>query len=104
MRDIVGDLQARAKLLAEKISAENARFEKLVAEIKAKQDSNLEHLRAQLRLVNKLLEFTAWHDNMRSVLAARIAVAEAAEISIKKSFDLQAAASAVPEPSASAEA
>lgn len=55
-------------------------------QLKTTLDSNLQQLRAQLRLANKLLEFTAWHDNLRADLAARIAVAEVAEISIRKSL------------------
>jgi len=43
-------------------------------------------LRAQLQLVNKLLEFAAWH--VRANLAARIAVAEVAETSISKSIEI----------------
>jgi hypothetical protein len=45
-------------------------------------------LRAQLRLAHKLPEFAAWHDRVRADLAARIAVAEAAELSIRKSIEI----------------
>ena len=86
MRDIRADLRDRAHSVAEQISAENARFESLVSRLKAEQDSKLEHLRAQLRLANKLLGFTVWQDKLRAELAARIALAEAAETLIKKSF------------------
>ena len=86
MRDIRADLRDRAHSVAQQISAEDARFESLVSQLKTVQDSKLEHLRAQLRLANKLLEFTAWHDRVRAQLVARIAVAEAAENFIKKSF------------------
>ena len=82
MRDIRCDLQARAELLEQQISDENAQFERALLQLRTTPDS-LQHLRAQLRLANKLLEFTAWHDNLRADLAARIAVAEAAEISIR---------------------
>ena len=68
------------------ISDENAQFERAILQLKTRLDRNLQHLRAQLRLANKLLEFTAWHDNLRADLAARIAVAEVAEISIRKSL------------------
>ena len=44
---------------------------------------------AQLSLVNKLLEYAAWHDNVRANLAARIAVAEVAETSIRKSIEIR---------------
>ena len=86
MRDICGDLRDRTRSVAQQISAENARFESLVSQLKAEQDSRLQYLRAQLRLANKLLEFIVWQANLRTELAKRIAVAEAAENSIKKSF------------------
>ena len=86
MRDIRADLRDRAHSVAELVCAENARFESLVSRLKAEQDSKLEHLRAQLRLANKLLDFTVWHDTVRADLIIRIAVAEAAENLIKKPF------------------
>ena len=86
MRDICADLRDRAHSVAQQISAEDARFESLVSQLQIEQDSKLEHLRAQLRLANKLLEFTVWHDTVRAELATRIAVAEAAENLIKKPF------------------
>ena len=86
MDDIRADLNERAYLLQQEISAENARFDQLVVEFKREHDNALEHMRAQLRLANKLLEFTAWHHNVRTVLAAHIAAAEAAENSIVASL------------------
>ena len=86
MRDIRADLRDRARSVAQQISAENDCFERFVSQLKAEQDTKLEHLRAQLRLANKLLEFTVWHDRIRAELTARIAVAEAAENLIKNSF------------------
>lgn len=86
MRDILADLQDRARSVAEQIGAENVRFENLVSQLRAEQYGQLEHLRAQLRLANKLLEFTAWHDRLRAELTTRIAVAETAENLIKNSF------------------
>jgi hypothetical protein len=87
MRDICADLQDRVQLVAQQISAENTRFESIVSQLKAEQASKLEHMKAQLRLANKLLEFTGWQDTVRADLATRIAVTEAAENLIKKSFD-----------------
>ena len=55
MRDIRGDLRDRGQSVAQQISAECARFESLVSQLKIEQDSKLEHLRAQLRLANKRL-------------------------------------------------
>jgi hypothetical protein len=86
MHDIRADLTERAHLLQQEISAENARFDLLVVELKREHDNALEHMRAQLRLANKLIEFTAWHHNVRTVLAAHIAAAEAAESSIVASL------------------
>jgi hypothetical protein len=85
MRDLRADLQHRAHLIAQQISTENARFESLVSQLTAEQDSRREHLKAQLRLANKLLEFTIWQDKVRTALAARIAVAEIAESLLRKS-------------------
>jgi len=88
MRDIRDDLRDRAGRLELRISSENAEFERAIHQLKTKLDSILEPLRAQLRLAHKLLEFAAWHDMVRADLAARIAVAEAAEMSIRKSIEI----------------
>lgn len=85
MRDIRTDLQDRADSVAHQIGAENARFQSLVSQIESEQNSKLTHLRAQLRLANKLIEFALWHDNLRVELAMRISVAEMVENIIKKS-------------------
>jgi len=79
MHDISSELQSRAERIMAQISAENVRFEALVRELRAKQENSLAHLKAQRRLANKLIEFTAWQDRLRAELAARIAVAETAE-------------------------
>jgi hypothetical protein len=94
MHDILADLRERAQLLEQQISAENARFDRAVAELKAEEETALQHLRAQLLLANKLLDFTAWHHNVRTVLAAHIAAAEAAENSI--ALSMKAAAGTAP--------
>ena len=85
MRDIRGDLQDRVDMFEQQINPENARLEELILRLKTVQDNELdEHLRAQLRLANKLLEFMDWHHNVCATLAARIAAAEEAEIAIWK--------------------
>jgi uncharacterized coiled-coil protein SlyX len=56
MRDIRGDLQDRASLLEEQISAQEAQFEKLVAQIRAEHEAALEELRAEFDAVTKLHE------------------------------------------------
>jgi hypothetical protein len=86
MHDISSDLQGRAERLKAEIGAENARFEHLLQQLRAKQEVSLQPLRAQLRLAHKLIEFTAWNDRLRAELAARIAAAEAAESFIRKSL------------------
>ena len=86
MHDISSDLKGRAERLKAEIGAENARFEHLLQQLRAKQEVSLQPLRAQLRPAHKLLEFTAWNDRLRAELAARIAAAEAAENFIRKSL------------------
>lgn len=56
MRDIRGDLQDRAALLEEQISAHEAQFEKLIDQLKREHESRLEDLKAELEAVNRLLE------------------------------------------------
>ena len=56
MRDIRGDLQDRASLLEEKISAHEAQFAKLVAQMKAEHEARLKDLRAEFDVITKLLE------------------------------------------------
>src|SRR5262245_65559657 len=56
MRDIRGDLQDRASLLEEQISAHQAEFEKLVAQIRAEHEARLKDLRAEFDAVTKLHE------------------------------------------------
>src|SRR4026208_631268 len=56
MRDIRGDLQDRASLLEEQISAKEAQFETLVKQIKAEHEARREDLRAEFDAVTKLLE------------------------------------------------
>jgi vesicle coat complex subunit len=45
MREIRDDLQDRANVVEQQISAENAQFEQLILQLKAEQDSRVEHLR-----------------------------------------------------------
>jgi hypothetical protein len=56
MRDIRGDLQDRASLLEEQISAHQAQFEKLVAQIRAEHEAKLKDFRAEFDAVTKLHE------------------------------------------------
>jgi hypothetical protein len=83
MRDIRDDLQERVSVVAQQINAENAGFDRLISQLRAEQKSELEHLRAQLRLANKLIDFTVWHEELCAQLSARIAAAQAAENLIK---------------------
>ena len=86
MGDLRAELQDRAKLIAERISAENSRFESLIFQLRAEQAGRLDHLRAQSRLANKLVEFAAWEQRVRAALAAHIAAAEVAEHTIASSL------------------
>jgi hypothetical protein len=56
MRDIRGDLQDRASLLEEQINAHEAEFERLIEQLKREHDSRLEDLKAELEVVNRLME------------------------------------------------
>jgi hypothetical protein len=56
MRDIRGDLQDRASLLEEQITAHEAQFEKLVAQIRAEHETTLKDLTAEFDVVTKLHE------------------------------------------------
>ena len=56
MRDIRGDLQDRASLLEEQISANEAQFEKRVAQIRAEHEAKLKDFRAEFDVVTKLHE------------------------------------------------
>jgi hypothetical protein len=56
MRDIRGDLQVRASLLEDQLSADQAQFEKFVEQIKAEHEAKLKDLRAEFNAVTKLLE------------------------------------------------
>src|SRR5215510_1515241 len=57
MRDIRGDLQDRASLLEEQISANEVQFAKLVAQMRAEHEVTLKDLRAEFDVVTKLHEF-----------------------------------------------
>ncbi|MFO7478569.1 MAG: hypothetical protein R6X03_09530 [Methyloceanibacter sp.] len=85
MRDIRDDLRDRAHSVDRQIFAEIVRFDDLVSRLKVEQASKLEHLRAQLRLANKLVEFTIWQDTVRTELETRIAAAEAADDAVRES-------------------
>ena len=69
MRDIRGDLRDRIQSVSQQINAENAGFDRLVAQLKAEQESEVEHLKAQLRLANKLIDFTVWRDRLCAELS-----------------------------------
>jgi hypothetical protein len=56
MRDIRNDLQDRASLLEEQISAAEAQFEKLAQQLRTEHEGRLEDLRAEFEAVSRLLE------------------------------------------------
>ena len=93
LRDIRGDLRDRANVVEQQISAENVRFEQLILHLKAEQDRRVEHLTAQLQVVNKLLGFATWQHNIRSALVGAIKVAEVAEAAITRPLDPRSSAS-----------
>ena len=79
MRDIRSDLRDRVQSVSQQINAQNAGFDCLILQLKAEQESELAHLKAQFRLANRLIDFTVWHERLCAELSTRIAVAETAE-------------------------
>jgi hypothetical protein len=75
----IGPMLLRTKFALRRRASPN-----LVSQIESEQAGKLTHLRAQLRLANKLIEFTFWHDNLRVELTRRISAANAVENIIKK--------------------
>jgi len=105
MRDLRADLEDRVRLAERAMSEERARFEHLVSQLMAEREHRVAHLKAQLRLANKLIEFIEWEERVRAAVAARVAVAEAAEQSIRTSLERYAeliAGSGAPSPTAQA--
>ena len=86
MRDIRSDLQERAVRVRQRIEAEDARFRNSLLQIKTEHDARLEVLNAQLRAVNKLIAFAAWHHDVRTALLVAIAGAATAELSVRKTL------------------
>ena len=76
MRDIRGDLQDRAGLLEEQISAQEAQFDKLIEQLKAEHDARLEDLKAELEAVNRLIE----HELRRLATAPAVPPAPKAQV------------------------
>jgi hypothetical protein len=56
MRDIRSDLQDRASLLEEQISAHEAQFDKIVEQLRVEHEGRLEDLKAEFAAVTKLME------------------------------------------------
>jgi hypothetical protein len=76
MRDIRGDLQDRANLLKQQISATQAQFGKLLEQLNKERNSRLGDLQAELNAVNRLIGVVVWQSNVRAAAAAASAVAE----------------------------
>jgi hypothetical protein len=56
MRDIRGELQERASLIEQQISATQNQFTKLIEQLKSEQDSRAIDLKAALNAVNRVIE------------------------------------------------
>jgi hypothetical protein len=56
MRDIRGELQERASLVEQQISATQNQFQKLVEQLKSEHDSRAIDLKAALNAVNRVIE------------------------------------------------
>jgi hypothetical protein len=72
MRDIRGDLRDRVNLLEGQINAELARYEGLIAKLKAERDIKVMDLKAKHEAINRLTEMAAWQQNARTVVAAAL--------------------------------
>ena len=56
MRDIRGELQERASLVEQQISAAQNQFKKLIEQLKSEHDSRSIDLKAALNAVNRVIE------------------------------------------------
>jgi len=89
MRDIRGDLQDRAHRIKQQIRAEQAQFEILLAQVRREHNDRLEHIRAQLAIVAKVLQLANWHHELRMSAARSLALAAAAEIAAREFAQVQ---------------
>jgi hypothetical protein len=74
-------------MVQQQINTEHAQFDRLILQLKTERSGWLEHLRVQLRAVNRLIDLAAWQHNVRTALTLACAVAEAAEVSAKKPLE-----------------
>jgi len=84
MRDIRGDLQDRTNRIRQQIRAEQAQFEILFARVRREHNDRLEHIRAQLEAVTRVLQFASWHHDLRMAAARALALAATAEIAARQ--------------------
>ncbi len=87
MRDIRGDLAELEATLKQWIVAEHAAFETQRFRLKAECGDKVEALKAELRVVNKLIDLAHWQRDMRAALKLAAAVAEAAESCAKRALE-----------------
>jgi hypothetical protein len=73
MRDIRNDLQERARLIEDQISAAYAQFEKMVEQLQGERDGRVSELKAELTALGKLME--AEHRRMANVLPLQVPAA-----------------------------
>ena len=66
MRDIRIDLQERARLIEEQISASYAQFEKMIEQLQSERESRVSELKSELAALSKLMEVE--HRRMANVL------------------------------------
>jgi hypothetical protein len=78
MQDISGDLQERAKLLRQRMRAEQARFQNVIEQLKKDRDRHVEGLKAELGAVDRLAKLITEQQNLRTALTATLAVLDAA--------------------------
>jgi hypothetical protein len=66
MRDIRIDLQERARLIEDQISASYAQFEKMIEQLQSERESRVSELKSELAALSKLMEVE--HRRMANVL------------------------------------
>jgi hypothetical protein len=66
MRDIRSDLQERARLIEDQISAAYAHFEKMIEQLQSEREGRVSELKSELTALGKLME--AEHRRMANVL------------------------------------
>ena len=84
VRDLRRDLEDRAARVEQEIKAEQVQFATRLSQLRSERDVRVSNLRAQLQVVNRLIEVATWQHNARFAVARALALAAAAEMSVAK--------------------